>query len=84
MPYLNGTTHACSVLNAPLPLTSGIELVSLQISNILDDMKETASGLIRSLFSKSTLPKAAIIILQTICIIGINSPFYSKIEGNDL
>jgi hypothetical protein len=62
------------LLLAPLPLTSGIEFVSLQLSNLIDNMTETASAMIEGWLKRSTLPKMAVIIFQIICFIGIISP----------
>jgi hypothetical protein len=62
------------LLLAPLPLTSGIEFVSLYLNNLMNDMLETASAMIEGWLTRSTLPKMAVIIFQIICFIGIISP----------
>lgn len=62
----------------PLPLTSGIDIVSLYTSSLIDNMKETVTELLQSSLEGWALPKAAIIILQIICFIGIASPYNLK------
>lgn len=77
MLYLMEQHMLTRYLTTPLPLTSGIELLSLYLTNLIENMKEIASELIEGSLARLALPKTAVIILQIICFIGITSPHYS-------